>query len=371
MADVIRKGSKAVLELIQQGKRNGYLPLQDILDVLDRYELSEQDKNALYSQLEQEKIEIHSPQEDEEPETVDFDENDVDEVSEQEYSEAQKFLNSTDASDSVRAYLKEIGRIDLLSPEEEIEIAQRAAQGDEKARELLVTANLRLVVAVARRYNRRGLPLMDLVQEGNLGLMRAAERFDYSKGFRFSTYATWWIRQAITRALADQSRTIRIPVHMVEYINKVTRTMRQLEMDLGREPQAKEIAQELEMDLDRVSSILAIVQDTVSLDTPIGEEEGSHLGDFIPDEDTVHPTDAADSAALREAIALELAYLSPREERVLRLRFGFHDGQTHTLEEVGHELNVTRERVRQIEAKALRKIRGRLMKSNLQAFWEE
>lgn len=259
--------------------------------------------------------------------------------------------------DPVKTYLKEIGRVPLLSAEEEASLARAAQAGDEDARRRLSEANLRLVVSVAKRYAGRGLPFLDLIQEGNLGLIKAVEKFDSTKGFKFSTYATWWIRQAITRAIADQARTIRIPVHMVETINKVIRVSRQLLQELGHDPSPEEIAKEMNMPVDRVRDILKIAQEPVSLETPIGEEEDSHLGDFIPDDDAPEPAEAASFMLLKEQLVEVLKTLTPREEKVLRLRFGIEDGHTRTLEEVGKEFNVTRERIRQIEAKALRKLR--------------
>lgn len=259
--------------------------------------------------------------------------------------------------DPVKTYLKEIGRVPLLSAEEEAVLARAAQAGDEDARRRLSEANLRLVVSVAKRYAGRGLPFLDLIQEGNLGLIKAVEKFDSTKGFKFSTYATWWIRQAITRAIADQARTIRIPVHMVETINKVIRVSRQLLQELGHDPSPEEIAKEMNMPVDRVRDILKIAQEPVSLETPIGEEEDSHLGDFIPDDDAPEPAEAASFMLLKEQLVEVLKTLTPREEKVLRLRFGIEDGHTRTLEEVGKEFNVTRERIRQIEAKALRKLR--------------
>ena len=259
--------------------------------------------------------------------------------------------------DPVKTYLKEIGRVPLLSAEEEAALARAAQAGDEDARRRLSEANLRLVVSVAKRYAGRGLPFLDLIQEGNLGLMKAAEKFEPNRGFKFSTYATWWIRQSITRAIADQARTIRIPVHMVETINKVIRVSRQLLQELGHDPSPEEIAEEMSMPVERVREILKIAQEPVSLETPIGEEEDSHLGDFIPDEDASEPAEAASFTLLKEQLVEVLSTLTPREEKVLKLRFGIEDGRTRTLEEVGKEFNVTRERIRQIEAKALRKLR--------------
>ncbi len=262
-----------------------------------------------------------------------------------------------DADDPVRMYLKEIGRVSLLNAEGEVELARRIEEGDDAARNLLAQANLRLVVSIARRYVGRGMALLDLIQEGNLGLIKAVEKFDYRKGFKFSTYATWWIRQAITRAIADQARTIRIPVHMVETVNKLIRVQRHLLQELGREPTAEEIAEELDVSVDRVREILKVTQEPVSLETPIGEEEDSHLGDFIEDEDAPAPAEAASYLLLREQIGEVLSSLTPREQRVLELRFGLGDGRARTLEEVGQVFGVTRERIRQIEAKALRKLR--------------
>ena len=259
--------------------------------------------------------------------------------------------------DPVRMYLKEIGKVPLLSAEEEIELAKRMENGDQEAKKRLAEANLRLVVSIAKRYVGRGMLFLDLIQEGNLGLIKAVEKFDYRKGYKFSTYATWWIRQAITRAIADQARTIRIPVHMVETINKLIRVSRQLLQELGREPTPEEISEEMGMPVDRVREILKISQEPVSLETPIGEEEDSHLGDFIPDEGASEPSEAASFTLLQEQLVDVLSTLTPREEKVLKLRFGIEDGRPRTLEEVGKEFNVTRERIRQIEAKALRKLR--------------
>ena len=278
--------------------------------------------------------------------------------------------DSVSVDDPVRMYLKEMGKVPLLSAEEEIEIAQRVEKGDEKAREKLAEANLRLVVSIAKRYVGRGMLFLDLIQEGNLGLIKAVEKFDYTKGYKFSTYATWWIRQAITRAIADQARTIRIPVHMVETIHKLSRVKRQLVQSLGRDPQVEEIAEAMEVSIDRVREIIKIAQDPVSLETPIGEEEDSHLGDFIPDDDIPLPSDAAAATLLKEQLMQVLSTLTPREEKVLRLRFGIDDGRQRTLEEVGKEFNVTRERISQIEAKALRKLghpsRSRRLKDYLE-----
>ena len=270
--------------------------------------------------------------------------------------------------DPVRQYLKEIGRIPLLDSEKEKELAERMMNGDEDAKSLLVESNLRLVVSIAKKYLGRGMYFLDLIQEGNLGLMKAVDKFDYTKGYKFSTYATWWIRQAITRAIADQARTIRIPVHMVETIHKVTKYSRQMLQELGREPTAEEIGEKIGLSADRVREILKISQDPVSLETPIGEEEDSHLGDFIPDDDTPAPAEAAAATMLRETIERELHTLTPREEHVIKLRFGLYDGRSRTLEDVGKEFNITRERIRQIEAKALRKLRHPSRARHLRGF---
>ena len=270
--------------------------------------------------------------------------------------------------DPVRMYLKEIGRVPLLSPEEEKELAERMAVGDEEAKNKLVEANLRLVVSIAKRYVGKGMFFLDLIQEGNIGLMKAVDKFDYEKGFKFSTYATWWIRQAITRAIADQARTIRIPVHMVETIHKVSRYSRQMLQELGREATAEEIGEKMGMSAEKVREIMKIAQDPVSLETPIGEEEDSHLGDFIPDDDAPQPSEIASATILREVIERELHTLTPREEHVIKLRFGLYDGRSRTLEEVGKEFDITRERIRQIEAKALRKLRHPSRARHLKGF---
>ena len=293
-------------------------------------------------------------------------------------NEVEQFRNSENmerileqeglVDDPVRLYLKEIGRVPLLSSEREHELAQLMADGDVEAKKALVEANLRLVVSIAKRYVGRGMFFLDLIQEGNLGLMKAVDKFDYTKGYKFSTYATWWIRQAITRAIADQARTIRIPVHMVETIHKVSRYSRQMLQELGREATAEEIGEKMGMSADKVREIMKIAQDPVSLETPIGEEEDSHLGDFIQDEDTPAPADAASQTILREVIERELHTLTPREEHVIKLRFGLYDGRTRTLEEVGKEFNITRERIRQIEAKALRKLRHPSRARHLKGF---
>ncbi len=297
------------------------------------------------------------------PDVDAFDLSDIDEPLEAEMEATDEEIdaatadNSIAIDDPVKIYLKEIGRVPLLTPEEEVELAQRMHDGDSSAKKRLAEANLRLVVSIAKRYGGRGMSFLDLIQEGNLGLIKAVEKFDYTKGFKFSTYATWWIRQSITRAIADQARTIRIPVHMVETITKVKKVSSQLLHQNGRDPSADEIAQALDMPVERVREIMRIAQDPVSLETPIGEEEDSHLGDFIPDENAPEPTEAASLVLLKEQINQVLATLTEREEKVLRLRFGLEDGRSRTLEEVGQMFNVTRERIRQIEAKALRKLR--------------
>jgi RNA polymerase primary sigma factor len=281
----------------------------------------------------------------------------LEEITEEAIASTDALADSFAIDDPVRMYLKEIGKVNLLTPEEEIELAQRMAEGDVEAGKRMEEANLRLVVSIAKRYVGRGMLFLDLIQEGNLGLIKAVEKFDHTKGYKFSTYATWWIRQAITRSIADQARTIRIPVHMVETINKVIRVSRQLLQELGHDPTPEEIAEEMGMPADKVRDILKIAQEPVSLETPIGEEEDSHLGDFIPDEDASEPAEAASFIFLREQLMSVLDTLTEREKKVLILRFGLEDGRTRTLEEVGKEFNVTRERIRQIEAKALRKLR--------------
>ena len=281
----------------------------------------------------------------------------IEEVTDEEMANASNVEENIATDDPVRMYLKEIGKVPLLTPEEEQDLARRMSEGDDLARQKLTEANLRLVVSIAKRYVGRGMLFLDLIQEGNLGLMKAVEKFDYTKGYKFSTYATWWIRQSITRAIADQARTIRIPVHMVETINKVVRASRQLLQELGHDPSAEEIAEALGMPADKVRDILKIAQEPVSLETPIGEEEDSHLGDFISDEGASEPSEAASQSLLNEALLEVMDTLTEREQRVLKLRFGLEDGRTRTLEEVGKEFNVTRERIRQIEAKALRKLR--------------
>ncbi|MBQ3412561.1 MAG: RNA polymerase sigma factor RpoD [Oscillospiraceae bacterium] len=350
---------KEVLKtLIEQGKRDGKLSTQEITDALEEMDFDADQVDKLYSTLENQNIEIVEdlPTEVEDDITIS-----------NEMLEADASL-SVNIDDPVKVYLKEIGRVQLLSPEEEVELAKRMAEGDQTARQRLAESNLRLVVSIAKRYVGRGMHFLDLIQEGNLGLIKAVEKFDYTKGFKFSTYATWWIRQAITRAIADQARTIRIPVHMVETINKVKKVSAQLLHENGREPTVEEIAEAMSITEDKVREILRVAQEPVSLETPIGEEEDSHLGDFIPDEDAQVPAEAAYQSLLKEQLTEVLATLTPREEKVLRLRFGLEDGRPRTLEEVGKEFAVTRERIRQIEAKALRKLRHPTRSKRLRDF---
>ena len=359
--DTQKSREEHLFNLIEKGKKAGKLTLKEIADVIDGLNLSQEQMDRFYDTLEE--LNIETVGEDLPP--IDDDEllpaldelEEIDEVTEEEIAEADSMADSYSTDDPVRMYLKEIGKVSLLTQEEEIELATRMSQGDEEAKRRMAEANLRLVVSIAKRYVGRGMLFLDLIQEGNLGLIKAVEKFDYTKGYKFSTYATWWIRQAITRAIADQARTIRIPVHMVETINKVIRVSRQLLQELGHDPSAEEIAAEMNIPVEKVRDILKIAQEPVSLETPIGEEEDSHLGDFIPDEDASEPSEAASFSLLKEQLMSVLATLTPREEKVLRLRFGIEDGRTRTLEEVGKEFNVTRERIRQIEAKALRKLR--------------
>ena len=348
-----------LLELIQKGKKNGKLSYKEISDVLEGLKLSAEQMDKFYDTLEEMGIEAAGEALPDLEETLPvLDElQEVEEVTEEEIAETEAMVDTFSTDDPVRMYLKEIGKVSLLTAEEEVALAKRMADGDEEAKQRMAEANLRLVVSIAKRYVGRGMLFLDLIQEGNMGLIKAVEKFDDTKGYKFSTYATWWIRQAITRAIADQARTIRIPVHMVETINKVIRVSRQLLQELGHDPSAEEIAEERNMPVEKVRDILKIAQEPVSLETPIGEEEDSHLGDFIPDEEASEPSEAASFTLLKEQLMEVLATLTPREEKVLRLRFGLEDGRTRTLEEVGREFNVTRERIRQIEAKALRKLR--------------
>jgi len=348
-------------ELIEHGKKAGKLTSKEMLEALEDLALEPDQLDKFYDQLENLSIDYSGddtlPPVDEDILPALEELETIDEVTEEEIANTDMLADSFSTDDPVRMYLKEIGKVNLLSADEEMDLAMRMSQGDEEAKRRMAEANLRLVVSIAKRYVGRGMQFLDLIQEGNLGLIKAVEKFDYTKGYKFSTYATWWIRQAITRAIADQARTIRIPVHMVETINKVIRVSRQLLQELGHDPSAEEIAAEMGMPSDKVRDILKIAQEPVSLETPIGEEEDSHLGDFIPDEDASEPSEAASFTLLKEQLMSVLATLTPREEKVLRLRFGVEDGRTRTLEEVGKEFNVTRERIRQIEAKALRKLR--------------
>ena len=343
-----------VRELMELGKQKGQLTNQDILDAIGEIDFDPEQLEKLYDSLAQLGIEIVEDSGDIKIDDIDlgFDEG-KDGDSHAQIAET----GSVSVDDPVKVYLKEIGRVPLLSSDEEINLAIRIADGDVAAKQRLSEANLRLVVSIAKRYLGRGMQFLDLIQEGNLGLIKAVEKFDYTKGFKFSTYATWWIRQAITRAIADQARTIRIPVHMVETINKLVRVNRQLLQELGREPRPDEIAEEMGISEEKVREIIKIAQEPVSLETPIGEEEDSHLGDFIPDDDAPAPDSMATYAMLKKQLTEVLDTLTPREEKVVRLRFGLDDGKTRTLEDVGKEFNVTRERIRQIEAKALRKLR--------------
>ena len=356
----VKSDDELLSELIEKGKKAGKLTSKEMLEVLEEISLDPEQLDKFYDTLENLNIDISG---DELP-VIDDDSlpaleelGEIDEVTEDEIVDTEAMVETFSTDDPVRMYLKEIGKVNLLSPDEEVELAKKMAEGDEEAKRRMAEANLRLVVSIAKRYVGRGMLFLDLIQEGNLGLIKAVEKFDYTKGYKFSTYATWWIRQAITRAIADQARTIRIPVHMVETINKVIRVSRQLLQELGHDPSPEEIAEEMGLPVEKVRDILKIAQEPVSLETPIGEEEDSHLGDFIPDEDASEPSEAASFTLLKEQLMTVLSTLTPREEKVLRLRFGIEDGRTRTLEEVGKEFNVTRERIRQIEAKALRKLR--------------
>lgn len=336
-----------IKDLLDKGKKKGVLTNKEITACFEEVEITAEEIETIYDLLEKEGVEVVEDM-DKELEEIEVSKEELEDLSVPE---------GISIDDHVKMYLKEIGKVDLLDPAQETELARRMAEGDEEAKKKLAEANLRLVVSIAKRYVGRGMLFLDLIQEGNLGLIKAVDKFDYTKGYKFSTYATWWIRQAITRAIADQARTIRIPVHMVETINKLVRVSRQLVQELGREPTPEELAKELNMSVEKVREISKISQEPVSLETPIGEEEDSHLGDFIPDDDAPAPSDAASFVLLKEQLVDVLKTLTPREEKVLRLRFGLDDGRQRTLEEVGKEFNVTRERIRQIEAKALRKLR--------------
>lgn len=374
----LQKEKEKIKQLLAKGKEKGALSYEEIMDSLSTAELSPEQIDDVYEQISAMGIKLIHTDLDSEKDELDDDVLDIslletddslmtvssldddvppDELEEEVIDLDLSVPEGVGIDDPVRMYLKEIGRVPLLSAEEEVELAKRMEQGDEEAKKKLAEANLRLVVSIAKRYVGRGMLFLDLIQEGNLGLIKAVEKFDYGKGFKFSTYATWWIRQAITRAIADQARTIRIPVHMVETINKLIRVSRQLLQELGRDPTPEEIAAAMEIPVERVREIQKVAQEPVSLETPIGEEEDSHLGDFIEDEDAPAPAEAASYILLKEQLESVLDTLTPREEKVLRLRFGLDDGRSRTLEEVGQEFGVTRERIRQIEAKALRKLR--------------
>ena len=348
-----------VKSLIEKGKKSGILTYKEIMDEIDHIDLEPEQIEKIYEVLESMGIEVQG------------DMNEVSGVEEEELELDLSIPEGVAIDDPVRMYLKEIGKVPLLSSEEEIELAKKIEEGSQYAKKKLAEANLRLVVSIAKRYVGRGMLFLDLIQEGNLGLIKAVEKFDYRKGYKFSTYATWWIRQAITRAIADQARTIRIPVHMVETINKLIRVQRQLLQELGRDPFPEEISKVMDLPVEKVREIQKIAQEPVSLETPIGEEEDSHLGDFIPDDDAPAPAEAAAFTMLKEQLINVLDTLTPREEKVLRLRFGLDDGRARTLEEVGKEFNVTRERIRQIEAKALRKLRHPSRSRKLKDFLNE
>ncbi|MBA4600740.1 RNA polymerase sigma factor RpoD [Thermoactinomyces mirandus] len=353
-------------QLVETGKKQGGITYKLIMEKLAPFDQSSQQMDEFFEQLSEQGIEVINDDSDDHP----FDDSDVDDEEEDYLDDDLSVPPGVKINDPVRMYLKEIGRVSLLTAEEEVELAKRIEQGDEEAKRRLAEANLRLVVSIAKRYVGRGMLFLDLIQEGNMGLIKAVEKFDFRKGFKFSTYATWWIRQAITRAIADQARTIRIPVHMVETINKLIRVSRQLLQELGREPLPEEIAEEMGLSPEKVREIMKIAQEPVSLETPIGEEDDSHLGDFIPDDDAQAPADAAAYELLKEQLKEVLDTLSEREENVLRLRFGLDDGRTRTLEEVGKVFGVTRERIRQIEAKALRKLRHPSRSKRLKDFLE-
>ena len=387
-AAAILLANEKIMDLFARGKKRGRLDSAEMMEVLDEIELDSDQMEKIYDSFEALSIEIGSEEDilPEMPDDMDPPLDEITDIEEEDLVDPNTLVDSFAIDDPVRMYLKEIGKVALLTPEEEINLAQKMNAGTlaqeqldeaeasdfppedlaqlkklvkegDRAKQKLAEANLRLVVSIAKRYVGRGMLFLDLIQEGNLGLIKAVEKFDYTKGYKFSTYATWWIRQAITRAIADQARTIRIPVHMVETINKVIRVSRQLLQELGHDPSPEEISEEMNMPVDKVREILKIAQEPVSLETPIGEEEDSHLGDFVPDDSASEPSEAASFTLLKEQLVDVLGTLTPREEKVLKLRFGIEDGRTRTLEEVGKEFNVTRERIRQIEAKALRKLR--------------
>lgn len=367
--------SNVLEDMLNNAQEDGFISQDDIEKSLeDQEDLDAETIEKIYDTLERMGIKITT---DKDIEDMEEDLDDLDDLSDddeddddEEIEDDETMLSSVSIDDPVRMYLKEIGKVDLLSAEEEVVLAKAMEAGDVIAKKRLAEANLRLVVSIAKKYLGRGMSFLDLIQEGNLGLMKAVEKFDYRKGFKFSTYATWWIRQAITRAIADQARTIRIPVHMVETINKLVRTQRKLIVKLGRDPKPEEIAEEMGIEVEKVEEILKISQEPVSLETPIGEEEDSHLGDFIPDEDIISPSDAAAYSLLKEQLTEVLDTLNEREKKVLILRFGLDDGRPRTLEEVGKEFDVTRERIRQIEAKALRKLRHPSRSKKLKDFLE-
>lgn len=360
------KEAPSVDTLIEKGKK-GKLSQHDLDDAMEKWDFDVDQIDKMYEELEDNGINFDGDLSAEEMSAI---ESEVAQFSEADVMVTSLEQDGVNVDDPVRLYLKEIGKVPLLTNEREKELAERMMAGDESAKTELVEANLRLVVSIAKRYVGRGMYFLDLIQEGNLGLMKAVEKFDYTKGYKFSTYATWWIRQAITRAIADQARTIRIPVHMVETIHKVSRYSRQMLQELGREATAEEIGEKMDMSADKVREIMKIAQDPVSLETPIGEEEDSHLGDFIPDDDTPSPAEATSTNILREELERQLHTLTPREEHVIKLRFGLYDGRTRTLEEVGKEFDITRERIRQIEAKALRKLRHPSRARHLRGFME-
>ena len=347
-------------QLLEKGKKEKKLASAELIDALEEIDADEKQTDMIYDALEAAGIELDVSDVVEllqKPEELAPSAEDLSLVEEEKLLDTEEISETMSVNDPVRMYLKEIGKIPLLTPEQEQELASRLAEGDEQAYDKMIEANLRLVVSIAKRYVGRGLPFLDLIQEGNLGLIKAVGKFDHTKGYKFSTYATWWIRQSISRAIADHARTIRIPVHMVETINRVARANHELLQELGRDPTAGEIAHRLHLPLEKVEEVMRVSQDPISLETPVGEEDDSHLGDFIPDDEAYEPADAAAYALLREQLAGVLKTLTPREEKVLCLRYGLTDGKMHTLEEVGDEFEVTRERIRQIEAKALRKLR--------------
>ena len=389
--NVSEEKRQAMYDLLNEGRQKGFVNYKDIEDGLDKFDVTEDEVISFYDALDAAQVSIIDSKENEDEDILidedfdigeeDDDENiDLDEIRsfEEELSKEEKLEAIKEkgknkviiTDDPVRTYLKEIGRIPLLTFEEEVDLAKRIEEGDERAKDQLAEANLRLVVSIAKRYVGRGMQFLDLIQEGNMGLIKAVDKFEHKKGFKFSTYATWWIRQAITRAIADQARTIRIPVHMVETINKLVRAQRQLVQELGRDPLPEEVAELMNMDVEKVREVQKIAQEPVSLETPIGEEEDSHLGDFIPDEEILSPSDAATNTMLREQLITVLDTLTDRERKVLPLRFGLDDGRTRTLEEVGQAFDVTRERIRQIQAKARRKLKHPSRSKKLRDFLE-